>query len=69
MKSNMYSRENSCYNQKWKLLDAGNQRYYLIPKSDEKRNMDIEGPVGTEGANIQIWTHQQGINQFQWYIE
>lgn len=56
-------------NQKWKLLDAGNQRYYLIPKSDEKRNMDIEGPVGTEGANIQIWTHQQGINQFQWYIE
>lgn len=56
-------------NQKWKLMSAGANAYYLVPKCDTTMNMDIEGPVTTSGAVIQIWTHSDGVSQFKWYIE
>lgn len=54
--------------QKWKLISAGDSTFNIVPKSDIDKNMDIEGPVTTEGANIQLWTRQTGVSQFRWRI-
>ncbi len=53
--------------QMWKI-EADGDIFYLYPKVDEEKNMDIEGPSKKEGAYIQIWRHSTTTTQFKWYI-
>ena len=54
--------------QKWKKTSAGSNLYYFIPKGAPTMNMDVEGPLYSEGTAIQIWTHNTTATQFKWYV-
>ena len=55
-------------NQKWKLQNAGDNLYFLIPIVAQNMNMDIEGVSKKEGANIQLWSHSTTISRYKWTI-
>ncbi len=42
-------------NQRWKLVDAGNGYYNLIPQNATTKALDVNASTNANGTNVQIW--------------
>ena len=55
-------------NQMFRVHSAGENYYYLVPKSDSAMCVDLQGANAENGTNVEIWTSLQNRAQI-WKLE